>query len=281
MPPLSQSVADVRRRIADLRSAGRTIGFVPTMGALHAGHTSLIDAAARDGHAVAVSIFVNPTQFGPTEDLARYPRTLEHDLALCDAHGTAVVFAPDSAEIYPDGDETRVRVGALADVLCGPWRPGHFEGVCTVVAKLFNIVQAEAAYFGQKDAQQAVILQRMARDLFMPTRVVVCPIVREADGLAMSSRNVYLSPDARRQALCLPEALRLGGSLIERNAATLTDVIAAMTAHIVAAGPCEIQYVAAVDPQTLQPAAAARPPIMLALAVKIAGTRLIDNVVLR
>ena len=284
---IAQTAQQVRSAVAAWRAAGRSIGFVPTMGALHAGHASLIDAAVRDGHAVVASIFVNPTQFGPNEDFGTYPRTWDEDLRLCGQHGVSLVFAPQPAEMYPPGDETRVRVGRLADRLCGAWRPGHFEGVCTVVAKLFHLVQPDAAYFGQKDAQQAVILRRMVADLFMPVRMVVCPIVREPDGLAMSSRNAYLAPAARRQAAGLYRALQRGRDLVlaRRAEATadagagLREILGQVERSIRSDGPCEIQYVSAVDPETLEPRQDLTLPLMLALAVKIGGTRLIDNVV--
>jgi pantoate--beta-alanine ligase len=226
---------------------------------------------------VVVSIFVNPTQFSPGEDLARYPRPVEADLAACEKEGVHLVFLPSVSEMYPPDSCTTVHVAGLTDPLCGPHRPGHFDGVTTIVAKLFGIVQPDVAYFGQKDAQQAAVIRRMAADLDMKTRISTCPTVREADGLAMSSRNAYLSPADRRQARCLIEALRLGESLIRQGERRACEVVATMRAHIVAAGPCSIDYVEAVDPETLQPVATIDHPVLLALAVRIGETRLIDN----
>ena len=272
------TIAEVREHVAAARARGRSVHLVPTMGALHGGHLSLVRAARGQDRFVVVSIFVNPTQFSPGEDFAKYPRPVEEDLAICRDSGVDLVFLPSVDEMYPPGSCTTVHVAGLTEPLCGAHRPGHFDGVTTVVAKLFNIVQPDAAYFGQKDAQQAIVIRRMVADLDIPVRIVVCPTVREPDGLAMSSRNAYLSPEERHQARCLHEALRLGESLIRRGERRSASVIAAMRKHVVAAGPCAIDYIEAVDPESLRPVAVIDRPVLLALAVRIGSTRLIDNV---
>ncbi|MCK6456464.1 MAG: pantoate--beta-alanine ligase [Phycisphaerae bacterium] len=276
---ITTSDIEACRRTTDAaRRAGRTIGFVPTMGGLHAGHASLIERARTDGRFVVVSIFVNPTQFGPGEDLQSYPRTPEADAARAKASGADLLFTPDGDAMYGADAGTRVRPGRLAEALCGPFRPGHFEGVCTVVAKLFHIVRPDAAYFGQKDAQQVVIVRAMVRDLRMPIEIVTCPIVREPDGLAMSTRNAYLSADERRRATALYRALQTGAERIASGERRSGKVISAMRRVLDEASPCRIDYIAIVDPGTLED----RPelgagPVMLALAVRIGSARLIDN----
>jgi len=277
-PPVATSVGAVREAVRRARGEGRTIGFVPTMGALHAGHTSLIEAAKRDGHWTVVSIYVNPTQFGPNEDFNKYPRTLDADLAACRSAGADLVFAPDNAEMYPPDDQTRVIPGPLAATMCGLNRLGHFAGVCTVVAKLFNIVLPDAAYFGQKDAQQAVIIERMVRDLLMPLRIVVCPLVREADGLAMSSRNARLTPEQRTQALCLYRALCAGRDRLLAGEQSTGRLIAGMRAVIMETNPTiGIDYLSIVEPRTLASIASPRGRVMLAGAIRLGDVRLIDN----
>jgi len=276
---VARTIEDARLAVRRARQAGRSVHLVPTMGALHEGHMSLIRAARAPGRFVAVSIFVNPTQFGPGEDLEKYPRPVEADLALCRSAGVDLVFMPSPEQMYPEGFATSVHVAGLTDGLCGPHRPGHFDGVATVVTKLFNIIQPDTAYFGQKDAQQAAVIRRMTEDLNLPIEIVVCPTVRERDGLALSSRNVYLSPGARRQAVCLSEALRLGERMIRAGQTDSAKVIEAMRTHITSAGPCSIDYVEIVDPRTLRPVSRLAGPCMLAVAVRIEGTRLIDNVV--
>ncbi len=282
--PVVRTIAEVRKRVSAARQAGRQVGFVPTMGALHAGHLSLIEAAQKDHAFIVVSIYVNPTQFGPGEDFSAYPRTLDADRSACARAGADLVYAPLDEEIYPAGEETRVVPGPLADRMCGPARPGHFEGVCTVVAKLFNIVQPDFACFGQKDAQQAVIIRRMAADLCMPVRIVVCPIVREPDGLAMSSRNAYLSPTERQQALCLSRALSLGRDLLLAGRRDTDAMVAAMTTEIhriveSQGGSATIDYVVICDADTLETPVRPSGRTLLAAAVRIGKTRLIDNVV--
>ncbi len=277
-PSVVSGVAAVREAVGQARREGRTIGFVPTMGALHAGHASLVEAAKRDGHWVVASIYVNPTQFGPKEDFGKYPRTMEADLETCRNVGVDLVFAPKDEEVYPPGDQTRVVPGGLAETLCGLSRPGHFVGVCTVVAKLFNIVQPDAAYFGQKDAQQAVIIQRMVQDLHMPVRIVVCPLVREADGLAMSSRNARLTPQQRSQALCLYRALCTGRDRLLAGEQSSGRTIAAIRAIIMETDPgIGIDYISIVEPLTLIPVAPPRGCVMLAGAIRLGDVRLIDN----
>ena len=250
--------------------------LVPTMGALHAGHAALIDAAlARAGRSgtVIVSIFVNPTQFGPNEDLTKYPRTMEADLEMCSTHGADAVFAPTAEEMYPPGDSTSVDETELSRGLCGAQRPGHFRGVCTVVAKLFNIMRPHAAIFGEKDYQQLAIIRRMARDLFFGLEIIGHPTVREADGLAMSSRNRYLDADERKRAATFPAAL---STAAQENAPE--QIIAKATALITDGTGSAPQYVELVDAETLSPLATLDRPAVLAAAVKIGETRLIDNV---
>lgn len=276
-PPIFTTLRELRAVLAAARREGKRIGLVPTMGALHEGHLSLVRAARAECDAVVVSIYVNPTQFGPTEDLAKYPRTLQADLDLLAGCGTDFVWAPADAEVYRPGHATWVEVGAVAEPLEGECRPGHFRGVATIVLKLFNAVQPDAAYFGQKDYQQAAVIRRMAADLDVPVEIRVCPIVREADGLAMSSRNRYLSQSARRRALVLWQSLQLAAGLVaggERRAAVIAQ---RMREVILTAGDARIDYIALVDPETLQPVETIARPILAALAVRIENTRLIDN----
>lgn len=277
---VTRDIAETRRIIAAARGAGRSIGLVPTMGALHAGHLSLVEAARRDRTFVVVSIFVNPTQFGPQEDFARYPRDETGDLRKCEDAGVELVFAPTADEMYAPDAVTTVHVGRLTETLCGPCRPGHFDGVATVVAKLFNIVQPDRAYFGQKDAQQLAVIRRMTRDLNLPLEIVGCPTVREADGLALSSRNALLTPDERRRATALYRALCDARERIlahERDPAVVT---AAMQRIVAAERPTRIDYLSLVDPETLQPVVSIEGPVLAALAVHFGRTRLIDNMLL-
>jgi pantoate--beta-alanine ligase len=250
--------------------------LVPTMGALHAGHAALINAArthaGQDG-TVVVSIFVNPTQFGPNEDLSKYPRTMKADLEMCAAHGADAVFAPTAEEMYPPGDSTFVDETELSRGLCGAQRPGHFRGVCTVVAKLFNIIRPHAAIFGEKDYQQLAIIRRMVRDLFFDMEIIGHPTVREADGLAMSSRNRYLDTAERKRAAAFPAALSAAAK--ESDPA---QIVAKAKALITAGTGAEPQYVGLVDAETLAPVTVFDRPAVLAAAVKIGETRLIDNV---
>lgn len=277
------------RTVDELRSwaralrceGGNTVGLVPTMGALHAGHASLIRAArARCSH-VAVTIFVNPTQFGPNEDFARYPRTFDADCALAEGEGATVIFAPAVEEMYPRGAATFVDVEGLGNRLDGASRPGHFRGVASVVTKLLIAAEADAAFFGQKDAAQVAVIRRMTADLRIGTEIVVCPIVRDADGLALSSRNAYLAPAERAQALVLSRALRAVESLAaegERSADTLISAAKKIFASESAVG---VDYLALVDWSTLEPVEIAPPGTLFAVAAYVGSTRLIDNVVLR
>lgn len=270
--------------LTDLRSirlsyTGR-VGLVPTMGYLHEGHLSLVRQAREDCDYVVVSIFVNPTQFGPKEDLSKYPRDLDRDLSLLEPLGVDLVWIPTSEMMYPPGFQTWVEVETIAQPLEGSTRPGHFRGVTTVVAKLFNAVQPHNAYFGQKDAQQAAVIRQMARDLNFPVEIVVCPIVREPDGLAMSSRNVYLDPEQRKAATVLSRALQAAKEAYDkgkRDAETLRETMK----EVLAAEPlAEVQYVSCADYDTLQELDSVTGKALLSMAVFIGKTRLIDNVVL-
>jgi pantoate--beta-alanine ligase len=278
---IASTKPDLRAAIRTARAAGKIIGLVPTMGALHEGHASLVRAARAATGFVVVTVFVNPTQFGPHEDLDRYPRTFDGDLEVCARAGADLVFHPDAAEMYPADMRTFVEVEQLPDGLCGASRPGHFRGVCTVVAKLFNLVQPDVAFFGQKDAQQARIIRQMARDLDFPVEVRVCPTVREVDGLALSSRNRLLAPAHRAQAPVLYRALRKAEQLVaggERDAATVEQAI---RGHLATAPDGVVDYVALVDADTLRPVVRIAGPLLIALAVKFGNTRLIDNVIVQ
>jgi pantoate--beta-alanine ligase len=264
----------------EARAAGNHLGLVPTMGALHEGHLSLVRAAKSRCQAVAVSIFVNPTQFGPNEDLTKYPRTVERDCELLKEEGVDMVFAPTPDEMYFSGATTWVTVEGMSEKLCGRSRPGHFRGVTTVVSKLFHIVEPDVAFFGQKDAAQHAIIRRMVRDLNFPIEIVVCPIVREASGLAMSSRNAYLSAEQKRQALVLFRSLReieRGFQSGERDAESL---IGAGKEIIAAESAAELDYLEIVDPDTLDPVQTVNRPALVAVAAFLGSTRLIDNLVL-
>jgi pantoate--beta-alanine ligase len=280
LPPLAATIAEVRRAVAAARAAGKRVGFVPTMGALHAGHAALIRAARAEAEFVVVSIFVNPTQFGPNEDYSRYPRTLDADRELCAAVGTDVIFHPTPDVMYPAGTRTVVQVTGLQDVLDGPSRPEHFKGVATVVLKLFNIVQPDVAVFGQKDAQQALIIRRMAADLDLPLTVRVHPTVRESDGLAMSSRNRYLDPTQRQNATCLVRALRTAEALVAGGERSVAALEAAMTAVIVPTPGARVDYVRILSADLLEPMEVLDRPALAAVAVFFGLTRLIDNVTL-
>lgn len=273
-------VTEVRELVGAARTRGKRVGFVPTMGFLHEGHLRLVDEARRRADLVVMSIFVNPLQFGPTEDLARYPRDLEGDAAKAEARGVDALFIPDGNEIYPEPPRVVVTPRTLAARWEGAARPGHFEGVLTVVAKLFNIVQPHVAVFGQKDIQQATLVRAMVRDLDIPIEIVVAPTVREPDGLAMSSRNSYLDAPARARALALSGALRAVQSahaLGERSATKLEEIA---RAHLAGKGIDEVDYVAVADPNTLEPLSHAGDGAIVALAARVGRTRLIDNVIL-
>ncbi len=281
-----RTVTELREWSRALRCAAGTrenniIGFVPTMGALHAGHASLIRAAAASCAHVAVSIFVNPTQFGPNEDYARYPRTFEADCALAGAEGADVIFAPSVEELYPAGGATFVEVEGLSDRLDGASRPGHFRGVATVVAKLLIAAEPDRAFFGQKDAAQVAVLRRMVADLRLATELVVCPIVRDADGLALSSRNTYLSPTERVRALTLSRAIRRVEELVAQGERGSAPLIAAARRVFAAEPSILVDYITLVDWATLEPVETATPGTLFAVAAWAGSTRLIDNTILR
>jgi pantoate--beta-alanine ligase len=276
-----ESAAAMQQQAIAWRVEGKRIGFVPTMGYLHDGHLSLMRLLRARCEALVASIFVNPMQFGPNEDFAQYPRDLERDLRLCESAGCDAVFSPSVEDIYPENFHTHVEVEYLTETLCGPWRPGHFRGVATVVCKLFNIVQPYFAAFGQKDAQQVVVIERMVRDLNMPVEIVIGPTKRESDGLAMSSRNVYLSPAERLQAAALYHALSLAARMIrdgERNSIQIISAMKSLIQREVAAPV--IEYIEIVDRATLHPVQSITGEIIIALAVRIGKTRLIDNFML-
>jgi pantoate--beta-alanine ligase len=275
-----RTVAELRSWSRQQHSAGNTVGLVPTMGALHAGHASLLRAAAASCGAVAVSIFVNPTQFGPNEDFDRYPRTLDADCALAEAAGACVVFAPPVEELYPTGAATFVNVEALSQRLDGKSRPGHFRGVATVVAKLLIAAEPDRAFFGQKDAAQVAVLRRMVADLRLGTEIVVCPIVREADGLALSSRNLYLSPAERTQALTLSRTIRHTEALTAGGERRADALIEAARQTFAAEPAIRVDYIELVDWATLEPIETAAPGGLFAVAAWVGATRLIDNTIL-
>ena len=274
------TVSGLRIYLAAHRAAGKRIGLVPTMGYLHAGHLSLVQAARHECDVVVMSIFVNPKQFGPQEDFATYPRDMEGDLRQAREAGVDAVFTPTVAEMYPPGFLTEVSVHELTIPLCGASRPGHFNGVTTVVAKLFNIVGPDRAYFGQKDYQQVLVIRKMATDLCMPLTVVTCPTVRESDGLAMSSRNAYLTPAERQAALVLWRALRLAEERLAQGEREGTRLAATLRDFIAQEPLARIDYVAVADPDTLQEVEQLSGTALVALAVYIGKTRLIDNAVL-
>lgn len=270
------TIEEVRAQVGAWKKEGNTIGFVPTMGYLHEGHMSLIDAAGENDK-VVVSIFVNPMQFGPNEDLASYPRDLDHDAKMCEEHGVDLIFHPTPEEMYGDNFYSYVDMNLLTQELCGLSRPVHFRGVCTVVAKLFNIVTPDRAYFGQKDAQQLAIIKRMVKDLNMPLTVIGCPIIREEDGLAKSSRNTYLSEGERKAALVLSRSIFLGKEMVEKGEKDAKIVLAAMREEIEKEPLARIDYVKMVDLGTMQQIDTIKDGILTAIAVYIGKTRLIDN----
>lgn len=270
------TVKEVREQVKEWKKQGLSVGFVPTMGYLHEGHKSLMDAARKGNDKVVVSIFVNPMQFGPTEDLATYPRDLDHDAALCESAGVDLIFHPEAEEMYEKDFCSFVDMTGLTEGLCGKTRPIHFRGVCTVVNKLFNIVTPDHAYFGQKDGQQLAVIKRMVRDLNMDIEIVGCPIVREEDGLAKSSRNTYLSSEERKAALILSKTVALGKELAktEKDA---NKVVEAMKKNIETEPLAKIDYVEAVDALSMAPVEKLEGTCMLVMAVYIGKTRLIDN----
>jgi len=277
---LCSTIAEMRSAVGALKAKGLKLGFVPTMGALHQGHFSLVRAAKKTCDAVAVSIFVNPTQFGPNEDFSRYPRTFDRDRELLEQEGVDLLFAPATDEMYPAGATTYVTVEGLSEKLDGKSRPGHFRGVSTVVSKLFHIIEPNVAFFGQKDAAQVAVIRRMVRDLNLPVEIAVCPIVREPDGLAMSSRNRYLDPEQRKHALVLSQSLKSVKKLFaegERNAPALISI---GRSCFEACPNVRLDYFEIVDPDTLDPVETLKQPALVAVAAFVGTTRLIDNVVL-
>lgn len=270
--------AKCRSAVREAQKRGMTVGLVPTMGALHDGHLSLIKTAREQCDTVAVTIFVNPTQFGPNEDLEAYPRPLEQDLDKCREHGATMVFTPSVETMYPQGGETSIHVGGVTEGLCGRSRPSHFDGVATIVAKLFHILPVDVAFFGEKDYQQLVMIRKMVRDLDLPIEIVGCPTIRESDGVAMSSRNAYLSAEQRVQATVLYRSIVGAAALIEQGNCHVPELVEAIRAEIAAAGPVEIEYVEVVDAATLEILSTVDRPARICLAVKIGVCRLIDNV---
>ena len=274
---LLETISAVRERLSALRRAGTTIGLVPTMGALHSGHGRLIEQCVRECGCTVVSIFVNPIQFNQQDDFKRYPRSISGDLAFCEACGVQVVFAPSTSEMYPGEPRTFVEVERLTDHLCGRFRPGHFRGVTTVVAKLFHIVEPDAAYFGEKDAQQLAVIRRMVRDLDMPVRIVGVPTMRESDGLALSSRNQRLSPEERRVAPLLYQALLAAERAIAAGAIDPAEARGAALALLGREPLVRVEYFEVVDPEEMQPVDRIAGPVRVAAAVWLGETRLIDN----
>ncbi len=274
-----KTIEEVRDFVNEWRSEGHTVGLVPTMGFLHEGHESLIKRAAQENDRVVVSDFVNPTQFAPNEDFEAYPRDIEADAVLCERAGASIIFNPEADEMY-DNALTFVDMREITKVLCGKTRPIHFSGVCTVVSKLFNIVKPDRAYFGQKDAQQLCVIKKMVKDLNFDIEIVGCPIIREEDGLAKSSRNTYLNADERKAALCLSRSLSIGKNMIENGEKSAKVVIDAVKAEIEKEPLAKIDYVEIVDWNNLKSVEEIKAPILMAIAVYIGKTRLIDNFII-
>ena len=274
---ISCSVQETRKVIGNWKKRGFSVGLVPTMGYLHPGHISLIERARKENDMVVVSIFVNPIQFGPNEDLDKYPRDMAHDREVCEKAGAELIFAPEPSEMYPSENLVFVDIKELGNGLCGAKRPGHFRGVCTVVSKLFNIVLPDRAYFGEKDAQQLAIIRRMVKDLNFGTEIVSCPIVREPDGLAMSSRNLYLSPEERKAALSLSRSLSAAKELMRKGEKDAVKIREAIVAGISAEPLVKIDYAEIVDSADLSPVEKIEKPVLAAAAVYFGKTRLIDN----
>jgi len=277
---VTKTIARTRQVIGQARTEGKTIGCVPTMGGLHEGHLALIRRCRDECDFAVVTVFVNPTQFAPTEDLESYPHTFEADRAACEKIGVDLIFAPADDQMYPGENLSWVNVEKISAHLCGGSRPHFFRGVCTVVAKLFNIIAPDIAYFGQKDAQQLAVIRRMVADLNFPVEIRSCPTVRESDGLALSSRNAYLDPDQRRQAVCLNQALQHAQQLVESGVTKSTDIIAAMKGIIDKQSLGRIDYISIVDNDLLQPIERIDRPAIIAVAVHFGSARLIDNIVI-
>ncbi|MCM1505677.1 MAG: pantoate--beta-alanine ligase [Ruminococcus flavefaciens] len=272
-----KTIAEVREQVKQWRAEGLTVGFVATMGYLHEGHASLIDSSCRDNDRTVVSVFVNPMQFSPNEDLASYPRDLEHDKALAEAHGCDMIFNPEPEEMYHENFSSFVDMTVLTEELCGISRPIHFRGVCTVVNKLFNIVKPDRAYFGKKDAQQLAVIRHMVDDLNMDIEIIGCPIIRENDGLAKSSRNTYLSEEERQSALVLSRSLEKGKEIIKSGVTDCGKIIEEIKSVIDSEPLARIDYVKIVDAETIQQIEKLDRPALCAMAVYIGKTRLIDN----
>ena len=272
---VTKTIKETREQIREWKRAGYSIGLVPTMGFFHEGHASLIKKCREENDKVVVSVFVNPTQFGPNEDLEDYPRDFERDCALCENIGADLIFHPEPEEMYQDAC-AYVSINTLSDTLCGKTRPIHFKGVCTVVSKLFNIVTPDNAYFGQKDAQQLAIIRKMVKDLNFDIRIVGCPIIREEDGLAKSSRNTYLNPEERKAALCLSQAVKKGQAIIAKGCSS-ESVLKEMRAIVESEPLARIDYISVVDALTMQPVEQVDRDVLVAMAVYIGKTRLIDN----
>lgn len=274
-----EHIADMKAVVKSKKSSGKSIGFVPTMGYLHEGHISLANASKQENDFTVMSIFVNPTQFGPNEDYEKYPRDMKKDSVLAEIAGVDVIFAPSADEIYPHGYKTYVNVEKITEVLCGKSRPVHFRGVTTIVNKLFNIVEPDKAYFGQKDAQQAAVIRKMVRDLNMNVEIVTCPIIREKDGLAMSSRNMYLNSEERKSALVLSKSLFEAERLINSGEWNVKKVKSFMTDQISSEKLAQIDYIEILKADGLEKIEEIKGKVLIALAVKIGKTRLIDNIV--
>jgi pantoate--beta-alanine ligase len=275
---VAETIQSIRSIVKAAHDNGKTIGFVPTMGALHIGHISLIEAALKKCDFIVVSIFVNPTQFVPGEDFEKYPRPFEADLEVCKKAGVDAVFAPSPAQMYPEENITWVKVERLTEPLCGQFRPGHFRGVTTVCTKLFNIVASDIAFFGQKDAQQAIVIKRMVADLNMPLEIVICPTVREPNGLAVSSRNKYLTEQQKKDATNIYKSLQKCRSMIESGIKDASEIISEMTKLLQQIPSIEIEYISIVDADTLQNIKSVGGKVLAAIAVRIGPARLIDNI---
>lgn len=281
MVRLVRSIGSMSKLSANLRKKGLSIGFVPTMGYLHGGHLSIVKEAKKHNDVVVVSIFVNPTQFGPKEDLKKYPRDLRRDIKLLSKYKVDIVFAPNAKEIYPNGYKTDIEVKGLSEKLCGASRPGHFRGVATIVAKLFNIVKPDTAYFGEKDYQQQVIIRKMVKDLNMDVKIVTLPTIREKDGLAMSSRNAYLTGEERAKATAINRSLKIAQTLINSGVRSSAKIKAAINKLMKTAKGIKIDYISICDPATLEERPLIKGKTLIATAVFIGKTRLIDNIVVK
>ncbi|GIM30328.1 pantothenate synthetase [Clostridium polyendosporum] len=271
------TISEIREIIREWKKEGFSVGFVPTMGYLHEGHKSLIEKASSENQRVVVSTFVNPTQFGANEDLNKYPRDLERDTNLCEKAGAHIMFVPSADEMYPTTPLTFVNVNILTEGLCGEKRPGHFQGVCSVVTKLFNIITPNRAYFGEKDAQQLAVIRQMVKDLNMDVKIIGCPIIRENDGLAKSSRNTYLSDEERKAALILNKSLKHANELLLEGEKNTEKIIESIKSFIISEPLAKIDYVQIVDSETLKSVDKIEKPVLIAIAVFIGKTRLIDN----